>query len=47
MVIVAGDVFAELFEVAALADLPLRVHAKGAPVEEQRREAFPFVEQLG
>ena len=46
VVIVAGDIFTEFFEVAAFADLPLGVHAEGAPIQKQGRQIFPLMEQV-
>ena len=39
---VAGDVIAELLELAALADLALGVEAERAAVQKQRREIASF-----
>ena len=47
IVAVAGNVFAQFFEIAALADLPLRVEAEGAPVQNSAARFFRSASRLG
>ena len=43
---VARDVLAELFELAAFADLSLGVEAERATMQEKGREAFSFSKKI-
>src|SRR5262249_37886841 len=44
---ISWNVFAQLFEFAALSDLALRMQAKGAAIEKQSGEMFSLGEQVG
>ena len=46
VVAVARHVLAELFKIASLPRLPLRVDAEFAAAEEKRRDVFPLVEKI-
>jgi len=47
VVTVAGDVFAKLLEVTALADLALGMQAEAAAIQEESGEIFALGQEVG